>query len=229
MTAEKTTNPIGANPPVIDTVLGDQLNGESAPASGKLTRRQQSRAFADAFQKAPLDAVATLVKNTRGHAVSAEETTAILLPYLVRASYAQQNLVVGALEQIANPEQILNAALALYAETRDPRLLSTADHLLANRGAASWPALKSLCKRAAPECRFFVRTIAEIEGISNEERREALTMLAHNPDLDTRRELLALLDGDVLADPLSVWQVLAKDPDEDVASLAADRIALLGR
>jgi len=240
MMDEKTPDPAVESMPVIENaedhpVPKVEANGgvgsdpASACLSSKLPRLEQVRAFAQDFTKSPLEAVASLVQNTLERAVSAGEAIAILLPYLVKSSYAQQNLVIQALDQIASPEEILNAALALYDQTQDPRLLATADQLLGNRGAASWPALKSLCGSGSAQCRYFVSTIAELEGISEVERRDALTKLARNPDLDTRREVLPFLDGGVLSDPLPVWQVFAGDPDEDIATLAADRIALPGR
>ncbi len=231
MADEKTSTVVDNNPGIrpVQAGMGSSRSAVGPPSTSvKLPRPEQVRAFTAAFVKAPLEAVATIVQNAHGQAVTAEEGAAILLPYLIKASYAQQNLVVGALEQIAKPEQILNAALALYDQTQDPRILSTADQLLANHGDVSWPALRGLCQRATAECRFFVRTIAEMEGVSAEERRDVLMLLARNPDLDTRREVLSLLDGGVLSEQLADWQVLAEDPNEEIATLAADRLAALG-
>jgi hypothetical protein len=185
----------------------------------------RSSDFLHSFVVDPEQAVRNLRQNVAAEKVRPEQAAAILLPYLVKASYAQQNLIVGALEQIATPDQILLAALDLYKRADDPRLLSTANELLANRGIASWPALKRFCATNHPACRYFVATVATLEGISEEERRRALLSLARNPDVDTRRELLAYLDGGALIDTLPVWEVLATDPNQDIAALAVERTA----
>jgi hypothetical protein len=187
--------------------------------------RWQSSDFLRSFMVNPEQAVSNLRQDVAAEKVRPEQAAAILMPYLVKASYAQQNLIVGALEQIATPDQILLAALDLYKRTDDPRILFTADELLANRGNASWPALKRFCATNHPACRYFVATVATLEGVSEEERCRALVSLARNPDVDTRRELLAYLDGGALIDSLPVWEVLARDQNQDIAALAVERTA----
>jgi hypothetical protein len=183
--------------------------------------------FLRAFRANPEQAVEALLLEVTAKNLPPEQAAAILLPYLVKASYAQQSLVAGALELVATPEQILTAAVALYERSRDPRLLSTADQLLASYGSASWPALKSLCGSMRPECRYFVNTVATLDQISGDERREALLLLARNPDLETRQEVLTALEMEVLAEPLPVWEILAQDRDGSIAAIAAGRVAVL--
>jgi hypothetical protein len=181
--------------------------------------------FLRAFVTNPEQAVQELLGDVAAKKRHPEQVATLLLPYLVKASYAQQSLVAGALEQVATPEQVLNAALALYERNRDPRLLSTADQLLASYGSASWPALKRLCGSMRPECRHFVNTVATLDQVSEDERREALLLLARNPDLDTQEQVLAALEMEVLSEPLPVWKILAQDRNGSIAAIAADWIA----
>jgi hypothetical protein len=202
------------------------LSAPSRAPSPGLPAPQQVADFLRDFTEDPERAVETLARDV-GKTVHPQTATAILLPYLVKASYAQQNLIAGALERIATPEHILDSALALFDQGGDPRILATADQLLANRGAASWPALLTLCLSNLPACRSFAWTVGNLGGVPEESRREALVLLARNPDLDTRLEVVALLDGGALDDPLPVWRILLHDSDDTIAVQASNRVESL--
>jgi hypothetical protein len=149
------------------------------------------------------------------------------LPYAVKASYAQQNLIWTALRELATPDDLINAALACYRRNDDPRLLKIAASLLElYEPPAAWPALERLARSGRPECRYFVGMIGE-KGMGAEATQRALEALARNPDLDTRWQVVEALEGASLADPLLIWRVLAEDPDQTICDLARDRLPSL--
>jgi hypothetical protein len=202
-----TTSPLAAAPPVLPALLG--------------------ASFAERFRQGPEEAIDWLRQTVRATASPGQDSAAVLLPYLANASYAQQNLVFAALRELATPQEVLGAALAAARPGEGAGLLKPAAAVLEALGQASWPALQQLADSGRPEYRYFVATIATFPEVSEEARRQALLGLTHNPDLDTRREVLEALEGGALAEPRSVWQALARDEDEEIRDLAATRLASL--
>jgi hypothetical protein len=182
--------------------------------------------FSKTFPQDPEGAVDWLTKQVSWGS-SRRAAAEVLLPYAVKASYAQQSLVCPALLELATPDDLIHAALAAYGRDDDPRLLKSAAAFLEHYDTGvAWPALERLARSGRPECRYFVGTIAEM-GVSTGARQQALAALARNPDVDTRREVLETLEGGWPADPLPVWRVLAEDPDRAIRDLAQDRLASL--
>jgi hypothetical protein len=196
-------------------------------ASFDLPRHERVAAFARDFAATPEQAVNDLARDTIEGIVRAEETAAILLPYLVKASYGQQNLVSAALLGLATPDDLINAALAGYARDEDPRLLQEAAGLLQHYGRAAWPALAQLASSERSECRYFVDAIAGFTRVAEDDKQRALADLARNPDIDVRREVVEMLGSGCLVNAGPVWEVLAHDRDEEISSCALDHLAVL--
>ncbi len=178
--------------------------------------------FSRAFPEDPEGAIDYLRQQV--HRGSSRQAAAeVLLPYTVKASYAQQNLVCAALLELATPEDLIHAALVAYGRNEDPRLLQEAAGLLERSGPAAWPALAGLAASEKPECRYFVAAIAGLAGVAEEDRQQALVELAHNADVSVRHEVVEILEGGCLSNAGPVWEVLAHDRDEQIASIASDQ------
>jgi hypothetical protein len=158
---------------------------------------------------------------------SRQAAAEVLLPYAVKAPYAQQNLVCAALLELATPGDLINAALAAYGRNDDPRLLQEAAGLLEHYGPAAWPALARLAGSARSECRYFVAAIAGLAGVAEGDKKQALAELARNPDVGVRREVVEMLEGGCLSNAGAVWEVLAHDRDEGISGIATDHLAVL--
>src|SRR5262245_7895368 len=183
--------------------------------------------FSTTFPKDPDGAVEHLRRQVfegRSRQAAAE----VLLPYAVKAPYAQQNLVCAALLELATPNDLINAALAACGQNDDTRLLEEAAGLLAHYGRAAWPVLVQLARSGRSECRYFVAAIAGFAGVAEGDKIEVLAELARNPDIGVRREVVELLEAGCLPNAGPVWEVLAQDRASEIASIATDHLAVLG-
>jgi hypothetical protein len=179
--------------------------------------------FSRRFSTDPEGAIGWLKKQV-SEGISQQPVPEVLLPYLANAGYGRQNLLISALQSIARPHELIQAALAVNQRTADREMLLATAGLLEHYGSAAWPALTELARSRRPECRYFVRQIADCDGIPDEQRQQALATLATTPDLDTRWEIIELLDGGWLSNPDPVWQVLRDDPDDRIKDIARDRL-----
>ncbi len=203
---------------------------EREPAPDTTTSFEKGRvdwqaAFQQRFRDDPLAAVTELVRDVLVRPERAEEAAGLLLPYLVRSSYAQRNLVFNALMDLATPQDLLFAALSAAARSRDPRLLQTAAELLEHYGEDAYPVLRRLARSGRLECRYFVSTIFHMEAAGP--RRDALLALTEHPDSLTRQELLEETDRASPADAAFVCRRLASDPDERIQEAAREKLAYL--
>jgi hypothetical protein len=188
-------------------------------------RSERRAAFAGRFRDDPVSAVNGLTREVLLRRVEAEEAAGLLLPYLVRASYAQRNLVFNALMELATPQDLLFASLAVYERERDPRVLKTAAQLLEHCGDEAAPVLVRLARSGRQECRYFVSTILNLEPEGG--RRKALLALAEHPDPRTRRELLDEADRASPEVAALVCRALARDPEADIRESAREKLAFL--
>jgi hypothetical protein len=170
-------------------------------------------------------AVAALTQNVLLRRANAEVAAGLLLPYLIKASYAQQNLVFSAFMDFATPQDILFAALAVAKHDRDSRALLVAAELLEHYGAEADPILTRLARSGKPECRYFVRMILSME--ERERREEAIAALAQRGHLDTRRELLDETDRSADEIAVIVCRLLMNDPDERIRELSREKLISL--
>jgi hypothetical protein len=179
--------------------------------------------FSKTYSKDPQGTIDLLIQQvSRGS--SRQAATEVILPYLARAGYGRQNMLIAALQAFASPSELIRAALAVNQVRPDREMLQATAGLLEHYGSKAWQALVDLARSGRSECRFFTRQIAECDDIPVEQRRDAITALAANPDLDTRWEVVELLDGGWLSDPNPVWQVLRDDPDERIKTIARARL-----
>jgi hypothetical protein len=181
--------------------------------------------FAQQFRIDPKGALSWIKGEVLGARLAGEEGAELLLPYLVDASYAQENLVHPCIHEIATPPDILRAALTAYDHTADPRLLEVTAGLLTDCTTEAWPTLAGLAHSRRPECRYFVEGIAGLKGVCPKERRQALLDLAHNPDPATRWELLEVVDRLAPEDAPAVWRILAGAVETDIRAAAEERLA----
>ena len=183
--------------------------------------------FSKAFSEDPEGAVNYLRQQVFGGS-SPQAAAEVLLPYTVKASYAQKNLVCPALLELATPDDLINAAFAGYGRNADTRLLQSAASLMEHYDAkVAWPALDRLVRSGRPECRYFVGTIIHWPGVPEEQKREAMTALAGHPNAGTRQELLDETDRVSASDAVLVWRLLAHDPDSNIRTVAGERLAEL--
>src|SRR5947209_14609840 len=80
-----------------------------------------------------------------------------------------------------DPLAVLRAALEKYDQTAKEAYLLHALSLLESWGSRAWPALQWIACSTRPECELFTGLIARCEGISEEERLDALRRLAAHP------------------------------------------------
>jgi hypothetical protein len=186
---------------------------------------QRRSAFAGRFRDDPVSAVNGMTRDVLLRRMDAEEAAGLLLPYLVRASYGQRNLVFNALMEFARPQDLVFASLAVYERDRDPRVLETAAELLQHYGEEAGPLLVRLARSGRRECRYFVGTILHMEPEGC--RREAILALAEHPDPRTRRELLDEADRTDPEDAAFVCRALAGDPEADIRESARENLAFL--
>lgn len=184
-------------------------------------------AFARRFRDDAISAVKRLTQDVVRRRVAAEEAASLLLPYLVKSSYAQRNLVCNALIEFATPQDLLFAALAVHERDRDPRVLQIAAELLEHDGAEATPVLTRLARSGRSECRYFVGTIINLPGLPEEQKREALRALARHPDVGTRQELLDEADRASARDAALVCRLLTHDADKNIRAAAGQRLAEL--
>jgi hypothetical protein len=102
---------------------------ELLPGAGK-TGPDWRCAFERRFGEDPISAVHGLTRDVLRQDVPAAEAAGLLLPYLVKASYAQRNLVFNALMDFAKPQDLLCAALAVQERGGDRRILGIVADLL---------------------------------------------------------------------------------------------------
>jgi len=183
------------------------------------------------YRSDPEAAVAKLLQqvlrweSATAFAVSPAQAASILLPHLPGGSYGRQNLLVDALKRCVGPDAIIQSALALSRGPCDSDILQAAAGLLEHYASDAWPALDQLASSGRPESRYFVRQIAECEGIADCLRVAALASLAKNPDPDTRYEVADVLQSDSLHGDLTpAWQALATAPEESIRTLATERL-----
>lgn len=183
--------------------------------------------FASAFQIDPEGAVEWFVEEVERQPGGGLAAARVFLPYLVGASYAQQNLFLDAVLQTCAPDDVLRAAMLLAEGSAGEAILEAAAGILEHFGERSWPALANLAARSDPRCRHFVRAVGYIPTADPQARIEVLVALAKNPDLDTRW-LAAAVAEDVSPEAAAiVWRTLSADPDEELRATAQARVASL--
>ncbi len=151
----------------------------------------------------------------------------VFLPYLVRASYAQQNLFVDGVLRTSTPQDVLGAALTLNADGAGEAILEAAAEVLEHFGEQSWPVLADFAASNDPRCRHFVRALAATPTADHQGKIRALVALAENPDLETRWLTGSVAEEVSLEAGNAVWRVLCTDPDEDLRRTAEDQVASL--
>src|SRR5208282_4595608 len=109
--------------------------------------------FASAFQVDPECAVDGLVAQLKTQPNGGLAAARVTLPYLVRASYAQQNLFLDAVLRTSTPEDVLRAALDLSEGAAGAAVLEIAASVLEHFGERSWAALVNLAASKDPRCR----------------------------------------------------------------------------
>jgi hypothetical protein len=157
--------------------------------------------------------------------MDAQSAASILLPYLVKASYAQRNLIFNALMMWARPEDLLFAALFLHERDKDFRVLHLAGQLLEHYGAESAPVLTRLCASGRPECEYFVGAVFKLAWPTEDQKQAALAALARHSDPRTRQELLDEVDRGSDQDAVLVCRLLLSDPDPGIRRTAEERLA----
>jgi hypothetical protein len=185
------------------------------------------RSFGQEFVAGPQAACRRLSEAVLSSEISAEVASELLLPFLVKAPYARENLIYNTLLELAAPADILDASLATYARRNDPRLLEAAAGIIEYYGEAAWPVLMQLASSRRPECRYFLETIAVLKGVPSDERLRGLLELARNRDPDTQGDLMDVVERVAPEHALAVWQVLAESPEDAIRTAAEERIASL--
>jgi hypothetical protein len=185
--------------------------------------------FPAAFRTDPEGAVERLVQQVDGQLGGGLAAAKVLLPYLIRASYAQQNLFLDAVLRTSSPEEVLRAALTLCQGTAGEVVLEAAAGVLEHYGERSWPVLARLAATRDPRCRHFVRAIGYVPTADPQAKIDALVSLAKNPDLDTRWLASAVAEDVSPEAAAAVWRALCTDPDEQLRTTAQAQVAPLVR
>jgi hypothetical protein len=186
---------------------------------------EQRSSFTRSFREEPEFAVEQLTEDVLFRHTDAQSAAGILLPYLVKASYAQRNLVYNALMTWAQPEDLLFAALLLYETDHDLRVLQLAGQLLEHYGADAASVLTRLCASGRSECKHFVGTVFKFAWPSQEQKQRALVTLARHPDRQTRQQLLDEVDRGSDEDAALVCRLLVSDLDLGIRRAVEERLA----
>lgn len=206
------------------------LEPEPAPDEMKgvlMSRADRREPFAQLFRDDAIAAVEELAQDVLRRRVDADDAVSVLLPYLIKASPAQRNLVFNALMDFATSRDILFGALTASERDPDQRVLRVAAELLEHYGAEAAPVLVRLARSERPECRYFVGAIMNTPGIPEGLKREALTALGRHPDAGTRQELLDEAERASDSDAAFLFRLLALDSDSRIRKTATERLAEL--
>jgi hypothetical protein len=231
MTEKQATEPVFAHPPLTGETgfpeagrshKTEQVAGTSGSSGGRLAED-----FAAAFQADPERAVDRLAEQVTKLPNGGLAAARVCLPYLVGASYAQQNLFLDALLRASSPEDVVSAALLLSQDSTGEAVLEAAAAVLEHFGARSWPALAKLAASGDPRCRSFVRAVEYVPAPSPHAKAEALMALALNPDLDTRWLAATVAEGVSSEAAAAVWRTLRTDSDDQLRTTAEAQLASL--
>jgi hypothetical protein len=194
------------------------LTSEQKPAEEEDEYHINQDDFAAAFRVNPEGTVDQVVEQTRGRPGGGLAAARAFLPYLVRASYAQQNLFLDAILRASTPEDVLNAAL-LLSDAGGEAILRVAADVLENYGSSAWLCLAGLATSNDTRCRHFVRAIVAIPA-PDQAKIDVLVALAHNPDIDTRWLVADLAESVSPQAARAVWRTLSQDPDDQLRATA---------
>jgi hypothetical protein len=155
-----------------------------------------------------------------------DEAADILFPFLFEGTVYERRRVYAALRELATPEAILQTALRAHRFRGYEGYLSEAASLLADFKAAAWPTIRKWA-RLGGECEVLVSVITTIEGIAEDERRDALMDIAQGGDENARRRVLESIHILPHRARREVLQVLRgpMDPSDPVQAEAAERLA----
>lgn len=206
-----------ANFHVHPTIFGSDVQADDASIQDE---------FVSDFRVAPEAAVDRLVEKMQRAPGGSLVAAKIMLPYLVQASYGQQNLFLDALLRTSTPADVLGAALILSEGAHNDAILEAAAGVLENFGSSSWPALANFAASRDHRCRHFVRAVGVVPVDNSRAKIATLVVLAQNPDLETRW-LAAQVAEEVSTEAAkTVWKVLCADRDEQLKMTAESQASL---
>jgi hypothetical protein len=152
----------------------------------------------------------------------ASEVTKRFFPNLIKSRGTLREEIYKCLINLKQPDAILNVALDEYDKLGNAERLALAGSLLEEMGAQSFPSLLTLARSGRPECDFFTHVIANLHGVSIDDRLEALNALASNPYPDVRLSLLESLHGLPYQKIFPLLQRLSDDENKSVADEARE-------
>lgn len=149
-----------------------------------------------------------------------------LFPLLFEGRLWERRKAYMWLKRWGTPALILNAGLRAHSLYGYEGWLAETASLLRDLGPGCWPVLMQWIKSGRPECELFVNVVAELPGTSETDRRDALVILAHNPDESTRQRVLESLPALTPGNRLKVLQALGAGtgPDDSVRTQAVERL-----
>ena len=172
------------------------------------------------------EVLSRVTKERAAGKMAPDEAADILFVFLFEGTAHERRRVYASLLELATPEAILETAMRAYRFQGYEGYLSEATSLLADFKAAAWPTIRKWAQ-VGVECELLVGVISTIEGIADNERRDALMVIAQNGDENARRRVLESIH--TLPDPArrEVLQVLRgpNDPSDPVQTEAAERLA----
>jgi hypothetical protein len=151
----------------------------------------------------------------------------ILLTRLVSAHPEERMALCESLLSLSDPLTMVMAAFEKFDQTAKEAYLLHALSLLESWGSRAWPALLWVARSPRPESELFTGLIARCEGVSEEERIEALRHLATHPAASVRWGVFERLSAFPRERARSILQQLLQDPDGQIRAEAAERLECL--
>jgi hypothetical protein len=139
------------------------------------------------------DLIAQVTERWEAARMTPGETSDLLFPFLFDGTVSDRRKVHATLKRFATPEAILDTALRTHNLQGHECYLNEAASLLADFGAAAWPAIRRWAQLGGPICESLVETAFSVEGVPDAEYLAGLKDLISKGDHNTRSRALSAL------------------------------------